>query len=126
MSGVVILADGLKRLKALVNLLRANRKTDKAAALASRVSFLEAQERSGSKLPRVWPNSHVTVKNLDSGETYGYKLVFPNEADGGKGNISLLTPLGMALIGRERGESFVYNSPGGLVRMVLLDLGNED
>ena len=126
MSGVMLLADGLKRLKALVNLLRANRKTDKAAALASRVSFLEAQEQSGSKLPRVWPNSYVTVKNLDSGETYDYKLVFPNEADGGKGNISLLTPLGMALIGRERGESFVYNSPGGLVRMVLLDLSDED
>ena len=79
MSGVMLLADGLKRLKALVNLLRANRKTDKAAALASRVSFLEAQEQSGSKLPRVWPNSYVTVKNLDSGETYDYKLVFPGK-----------------------------------------------
>jgi hypothetical protein len=85
MSGVMILADGLKRLKALVNLLRANRKTDKAAALASRVSFLEAQERSGSKLPRVWPNSYVTVKNLDSGETYGYiNSFFPTRPMEGK------------------------------------------
>jgi transcription elongation factor GreA len=126
MSGAVMLADGLRRLKALVNLLRANRKIDKAASLASRVSFLEAQERSGSIVPRVWPNSCVTVKNLESGETYTYRLVFPNEADGGKGSISLLTPLGMALIGREKGESFVYNSPGGLVRMALLDLGDVD
>jgi transcription elongation GreA/GreB family factor len=126
MSGVVMLADGLKRLKALVNLLRANRKTDKAASLASRVSFLEAQGKGGSMVPRVWPNSYVRVKNLDSGEIYRYKLVFPNEADGGKGSISLLTPLGMALIGREKGESFLYSSPGGLVRMVLLDLDAED
>ncbi len=125
MSGATMLADGLKPLKALVNLLRANRKTDKATALASRVSFLEAQERGGSKLPRVWPNTLVTIKNIGSGEEYQYRLVFPNEADVSQGNLSLLTPLGMSLIGREKGESFVYNSPGGLVRMRLLDLDNE-
>ncbi|MDX9827177.1 MAG: GreA/GreB family elongation factor [Spirochaetia bacterium] len=126
MSGVAMLEDGLKRLKALVSLLRANRKIDRAAALASRVSFLEAQKRGGSKLPRVWPNSLVTIKNLDSGEVYEYKLVFPNEANGSQGYISLLTPLGMSLIGREKGESFAYNSPGGLMRIMLLDLDDED
>ncbi len=122
MNGVVVLTDGLKRLNALVKLLRTNRKHDKAAALASRLSFLQAQEARGSMARRVWPNSKVTVKNLNSGEMYTYRLVYPNEADGARGSISLLSPLGMALIGREEGEYFSFESPGGLMNMIMLEL----
>jgi regulator of nucleoside diphosphate kinase len=41
--------------------------------------------------------------------------VFPADADIANGKISVLTPLGAALLGRREGETFSYESPGGKV-----------
>ena len=42
-----------------------------------------------------------------------YQLVGEDESDLNKGRISVKSPLGKALIGKSRGEAFVFNSPVG-------------
>ena len=44
-------------------------------------------------------NSRVRVEDLDSGHVYAYQIVFPKDADLGRNRISVLAPIGTALLG---------------------------
>jgi regulator of nucleoside diphosphate kinase len=46
-------------------------------------------------------------------ETRAITLVYPNEADTAAGKISVLTPIGAALIGLSVGQSIEWQSPAG-------------
>ena len=57
--------------------------------------------------------SRVTLEDLDEGETIDYRLVFPEEADASKGEISLSSPLGRALVNRREGDEVEVVTPKG-------------
>mgnify|MGYP003573995107 FL=1 len=57
--------------------------------------------------------SHVLVENLDTEEEQEYMIVGEDEADIKKGKISVSSPLGSALIGKELGEEAIVQAPGG-------------
>jgi regulator of nucleoside diphosphate kinase len=65
-------------------------------------------------------NSEAVVTDLGSGETLTFRLVFPRRADAAAGRISVLAPLGMAVLGRRAGEHIVWRVPGG-VRHLRVD-----
>jgi regulator of nucleoside diphosphate kinase len=65
-------------------------------------------------------NSEVRVRDLDSPETMVFQVVFPRAADATAGKISVLAPLGMAVLGRRLGEHVTWEVPGG-VRRLLVD-----
>ncbi|MBN1835787.1 MAG: nucleoside diphosphate kinase regulator [Spirochaetales bacterium] len=58
-------------------------------------------------------NSQVRVRDLGSGQEVTITLVFPQEADYEQKKVSLLAPLGAALLGRHTGEEVGYEAPGG-------------
>ena len=126
MNGITAYADDLKRLKAFAKALLAQKHPERAAALESRILALELGLQPGARAPVVKPGSQVSVKNLDTGERYSYRLAYPAHADGASGSISILSPLGAALIGRRQGERFQYHAPGGLVRAELIELDDEN
>jgi regulator of nucleoside diphosphate kinase len=70
-------------------------------------------------------NSAVTIRENDGGEAFTYRLVFPVDADIQAGRISVLSPLGAALLGRKEGEVFTYESPGGKVEVRVEKVENE-
>lgn len=55
----------------------------------------------------------VLLENIDTGEEVRYQLVGPDESDIEKGKISVVSPLGKAIIGKEPGDEVVLNAPGG-------------
>ena len=57
--------------------------------------------------------SHVLVENLDTEEKQEYMIVGEDEADIKKGKISVSSPLGSALIGKELGDEAIVQAPGG-------------
>lgn len=57
--------------------------------------------------------SRVFLENVDTGEGVEYQLVGPDESDIGKGRISIASPLGKAIIGRQPGDEIVLQAPGG-------------
>jgi regulator of nucleoside diphosphate kinase len=59
-------------------------------------------------------NSEVRISDLDSHERIVFRLVFPNAADATAGRISVLAPLGMAVLGRRVGDRVTWHTPGGL------------
>ena len=64
-------------------------------------------------------NSEVRVRDLDTLETRVFRVVFPRAADSAAGRISVLAPLGMAVLGRRAGETVAWETPGGVRRLRL-------
>jgi regulator of nucleoside diphosphate kinase len=61
--------------------------------------------------------SKVRLKDLESRKEMIYSLVFPNEADVDQGRISVLAPVGTAMIGYRVGDIIEWEGPSGLRRL---------
>lgn len=61
--------------------------------------------------------SQVRLRDLVSGEANIYSLVFPTEANVSEGKISILAPIGTAILGYKRGDTIVWPVPSGLRRI---------
>lgn len=62
-------------------------------------------------------NSRVCLHDLDSKCDLDYTLVFPAEADLESNRISVLAPVGMAMIGYRAGDTIRWKVPAGLKRL---------
>jgi regulator of nucleoside diphosphate kinase len=69
--------------------------------------------------------SRVWVRDLATGTRSQYTLVFPEEADVAARRISVLAPLGTALLGYRQGDEVVWEMPGG-VRRLRVELVRRD
>jgi regulator of nucleoside diphosphate kinase len=76
--------------------------------------LMEARLVPAEKLPadRVAMNSTVTYVEEPAGVRRTVTLAYPREADPAQGRISVLSPIGLALIGRRRGEALDAVLPG--------------
>ena len=61
--------------------------------------------------------SKVRLKDLVSGETNTYSLVFPTEANFTEGKISILAPIGTAILGYKKGDTIEWPVPAGVRRL---------
>jgi regulator of nucleoside diphosphate kinase len=62
-------------------------------------------------------NSTVRVTDLESGESRDYTIVMPGEADYDAGRISVLAPLGTALLGYRVSDEIEWAVPRGVRRL---------
>ena len=62
-------------------------------------------------------NSSVRLKDLDTKKELTYTLVFPSDADAGQNRISVLAPIGTALIGYRVGDIITWEVPAGRRRL---------
>lgn len=67
-------------------------------------------------------NSRVRLRDGDTGEEITYTLVFPRNADIQKQKISILAPIGTALIGYRVGDIIEWNVPAGLRRLKVEEI----
>jgi regulator of nucleoside diphosphate kinase len=58
-------------------------------------------------------NSAVIVKDLDSGKEFTYTLVYPEFANSSENKISILAPIGTALLGYKVGDIIEWEVPAG-------------
>jgi len=63
--------------------------------------------------------SQVRVKDMKSGPEMDLSVVFPSEADSEQGKISVLAPVGTALLGYRVGDTIEWKVPGGLRRLKI-------
>ena len=64
----------------------------------------------------------VTVEDSESGETKEFTLLGPDEADYTKGTISVLSPVGRALLGKEEGDEVVVDAPRGKINYEIVSV----
>jgi len=96
------------------------------AAAADTLSDLVVEARlvPDHELPadRVAMNSKVTYREEPDGMSRSVVLVHPIEADAAAGRISVLSPIGLALLGRGVGSLVDVDVPGGkLLTIRILD-----
>ncbi|HEX2252398.1 MAG TPA: nucleoside diphosphate kinase regulator [Thermoanaerobaculia bacterium] len=61
--------------------------------------------------------SRVRLLDLDQGAPVEYTLVYPNDADFSAGKISILAPIGTAMLGYREGDEIDWPVPGGRRRL---------
>lgn len=64
----------------------------------------------------------VLLYDVHSDREIKYQLLGPYESDPEDGKISVTSPLGQALIGREVGEEIKVRTPGGIEEFEILDI----
>lgn len=68
----------------------------------------------------------VSLLDLDTDEEISYQLLGPEEADVKNGSISVLSPLGKSLIGKEVGDDVLAQTPGGKREFEVMDITASD
>ena len=81
--------------------------------LARELSTAETVEPKSVPADVVTMNSRVVVKDLETGEAAEYLLVFPEQADIAQGRLSVVSPIGTAILGYAKGDTLTWQTPGG-------------
>ncbi len=87
-----------------------------------KLSQCEIVEVAQGSAERVTFGTTVELEDLDTGEEVQYRLVGPYEADLAQGTISVTSPIGKALIGKEPGDDVKVQTPGGIKNLEILDI----
>jgi len=66
--------------------------------------------------------SVVTLENLNNAGKVTYQIVGPDESDISSGKISIASPLGKALIGKEVEDEVIVQTPGGAKNYTILKI----
>jgi len=71
---------------------------------------------------RIVFGTKVELESLTNGRKVTYQLMGPYESDPESGKISVTSPLGKALIGKEEGDIVKINTPGGTQEFEVLEI----
>jgi regulator of nucleoside diphosphate kinase len=112
------------RLSGLIDRTRERNSIDreylnKLEAELDRAEVVEAKDIPGDVITM---RSKVRLKDLVSGESNTYSLVFPTEADFAEGKISVLAPIGTAILGYKQGDTIEWSVPSGLRRLKVEEI----
>jgi len=74
-----------------------------------------------SSVPRgcVGFGSVVSLEDLESGEEKTFTIVLPEEVDAAAGKISVQSPVGRSLVGKQEGDEVVIRTPKGSSRFMV-------
>jgi len=109
---IVVSRRDASRLEALLD---APQWQNDATAQALLGELVRAQIVDDADMPAGVVGMHSRVECVDdnSGERHSLTLVFPHEADAGAGRISILAPVGSALLGLAIDQSIDWTTPQG-------------
>jgi transcription elongation factor GreA len=95
------------------------------AELHNKLATSEVIDCSNLPDDRVVFGTTVVLNDLDTGDEFKIRLVGPDESDADNGDISVLSPLGRALISKEPGDEIQVKTPGGLRLLEIVDINIE-
>ena len=111
---VITKSDAAKLRELLAARARAEHDQDHLHELAAELERALIAEPGEAPQDVITMHARVRVLDLVSGERRELVLVFPREADLSAGRISVLAPLGTALLGYREGDEVEWQMPGGL------------
>ena len=108
-----------ERLEALIESARysASLREDYLAALEGELRRARVVPQSDVPPEVITMNSVVRLRDLDTDETEEYELVYPSDADMAHNRISVLAPVGTAILGYRLGDVIEWPVPAGLRRL---------
>lgn len=110
---IIVTAQDLRRLQDLVTL----DSTPAAEQLDGELARADVVAQREVDRDVVTMNSDVTYDDLVSGARRTVRVVYPDRADAARGWISVLAPLGSALLGLRVGQEIEWRIPSGMRRV---------
>lgn len=117
---IQITSADFQRLSSLVDSRLSSREGGAAEALADeldRAEVVPAERIAGNV---VTMNSRVVFEDQASAERREISLVYPQQSDVERGRISVLAPIGTALLGLAVGQAIEWPLPGGQVKRLRI------
>jgi regulator of nucleoside diphosphate kinase len=112
---ILITVNDYQRLNGLIGFASLR---EKMPEIVSRLNckFKTAKMLSQDKISRsvITMNSRVLLQEISQGRQAEVTITYPQDADGREGKISVLSPIGLALLGREIDDTVSWKVPSGV------------
>lgn len=119
---IKVTAEDRERLASLASAAM-GRMPDLAGYLSDELDRAQVVRAGRSAFGFVRMGSEVEFRDDTTGKVQAVSLVYPGEADIGQGRISVLTPVGAALLGLSKGQSIDWATrTGAAKRLTVLDV----
>jgi regulator of nucleoside diphosphate kinase len=120
---IYITADDCARLRRLIAGRRRTNSVDERYLdiLEQELDRAEVVQPEAIPPELVTMNSEVRLKDLDSGESRVYRLIFPTQNRTGN-SVSVLAPIGTAMLGYRVGDIIEWRVPKGIRRLEVLEV----
>jgi regulator of nucleoside diphosphate kinase len=121
-KSIYVTENDAKRLQALLEVAKRSQyygsdNLQKLGAELNRATIVASEDIPPNV---VTMNSKVHLLDLETGEELTYTLVFPDAADIIEGKISVLAPIGTAMLGYRAEDTFSWEVPAGVRRIKVL------
>lgn len=93
--------------------------------LQTKLAVVEVIDPARINQSRVAFGAKVKVLDTETGEEHVFVLVGPDEADVKKGKISISSPVGKSLLGKEVGDIAVVRAPAKTMEYEILEISFE-
>lgn len=110
--GIVVSSRDMDRLEALLDALP-DQSSPSVNALRDELNRADVVEPANVPPTVVTMNSTVRFRMAASEKEFSLTLVYPRDADGSTGKLSILAPVGSALLGLSVGDEIEWPRPGG-------------
>ena len=112
---IFITENDMEKLQRLLDSVRNSRSKDQEHRAMLEEELDRAHVVSEGRVPAdlITMNSQVRLTDLATGKEMTYFLVFPRDADLSQSKISVLAPIGTAILGYRVGDVIEWNVPGG-------------
>ncbi len=111
---VYITEADMNRLRPLIDRMKKGR--DDLGALQAEMEHARVVAPAAVPADVITMNSRARLRDLETGEEVTYTLVFPSQASIDDGRISVVAPIGTAMLGHRVGDVFEWEVPAGSVR----------
>ncbi len=119
MREIYVTRPDLRRLKELVHVARAFRQEEERylSVLEEELGRAHVVEPEDVPADVITMNSKALLRDCDTGREAVYTLVFPAQADPARRRVSVLAPIGTAMLGYRAGDTFEWDAPRGRRRL---------
>lgn len=115
---IYITKADMTRLRSLIASTKSSR--DDLSSLRNELDHAQLVEPVDIPSDVITMNSQARLRDLEDGEDMTFTLVFPENASIEHDRISVLAPIGTAMLGQREGEEFEWEVPAGRVRLKVL------
>jgi regulator of nucleoside diphosphate kinase len=123
---VIVTQRDAARLRALLSAYeRSARDEEHLDELALEIERAAVLEEAQVPPGVVTMHARIRVLDLATGERRDVVLVYPNESDIAANRVSVLAPLGTALLGYREGDEVEWQMPGGLRHLRIESVAQE-
>ena len=118
---IYIVSGEYTRLRQLVTTLIASKSRHSESCRRLLTELDRCVMRAAHEMPPgvVRIDSRVEFEDLESGEVDSYTLTWPDRANPEQGLLSVLAPVGTALIGYSEGDVIEWETPGGARKLKI-------